>query len=76
MLTKDQLFRINEFVRDNGDKVLWTISDKFSSEFSEFRETPSQKTEWNKFFQKHGTDFVANLESKFYNLFRFLSSEE
>lgn len=76
ILTKDQLFDINEFIYQNGHESLWRVGDKLEKVLGEIAICPEKDKKINKFLSKHGAKTVHALNDSIFTLVKDLLKKE
>lgn len=76
MLTKDQVFSIQEFIYSNSAERLWQVGDKLTEIAPELQSTDSQKETMSLFISKNGRKIVKEIENSIYSLFKDLATPE
>lgn len=76
ILTKDQLFDINEFIYQNGHESLWRVGDKLEKVLGEIAICPEKDKKISKFLSKHGAKTVHTLNDRIFNLVKELITIE
>lgn len=76
MLTKDQVFSIQEFIYSNSAERLWQVGDKLTEIAPELQSTEFQKETMSRFIVKHGRKAVKEIENSIYSLFKDLATPE
>lgn len=76
MLTKDQVFSIQEFIYSHSAEKLWEVGDKLTEIAPELYSTDSQKQTVSRFIVKNGRRIVKEIESSIYSLFKDLATPE
>lgn len=74
MLSKDQVFAINEFISNNSYIELWEVGDKLTEIVSEIVQNDQQKDILNKFLAKNGTRYVYKVEKAIYEMIQKILS--
>ena len=76
MLTKNQVFSIQEFIYSNSAERLWQVGDKLTEIAPELQSTDSQKETMSRFISKNGRKIVKEIENSIYSLFKDLATPE
>lgn len=76
ILTKDQLFDINEFIYQNGHESLWRVGDKLEKVLGEIAICPEKDKKISKFLSKHGTKTVHAMNDHIFNFVKELIKPE